>query len=111
MYLLLTNESYLVAHNSGPTLEEPIDLENLRRAEHLQVSDMSGYAQSKWVSEQIIYRAAETMSLPASVIRVGQISGGPSGAWHPDQWLPAIIKSALFIDCLPDGDGVSLISV
>jgi thioester reductase-like protein len=38
---------------------------------------------------------------------VGQISGGPNGAWNTTEWFPALLKSSLSIRCLPGGEDVS----
>lgn len=68
---------------------------------------MSGYLQSKWVAEQLIYKAGEAAMLQTSIVRVGQLTGGLSGAWDASQWFPAMVKSALYLESLPDGDDVS----
>lgn len=66
-----------------------------------------GYSEAKWVSEQILYRAAKATPLRPIVVRVGQISGGINGSWNPSDWVPAIVKSSLRIGFLPELKGVS----
>ncbi|KAI0926217.1 hypothetical protein AcV5_008731 [Taiwanofungus camphoratus] len=61
-----------------------------------------GYAESKWVSEQILYKAAEKSSLKTMVIRVGQICGGMDGAWNAHEWFPSMVQSAAKLGCFPD---------
>ncbi|KAF9262404.1 hypothetical protein L218DRAFT_867659 [Marasmius fiardii PR-910] len=86
--------------------EEPIPIESLENLKRTQLSDMSGYIQSKWVAEQLINHAVETTPLKAAVIRVGQLTSGRNGVWNTSQWVPAMVKSSLFTNCLPGGDDV-----
>lgn len=65
-----------------------------------------GYAESKWVSEQILYKAAEKSSLKTMVIRVGQICGGMDGAWNAHEWFPSMVQSAAKLGCFPDDNRV-----
>ncbi|KZT73185.1 acetyl-CoA synthetase-like protein [Daedalea quercina L-15889] len=62
----------------------------------------TGYAESKWVSEQILYSAAAKTPLRALVVRAGQICGGPDGAWNSHEWLPSMVQSAPALGCFPD---------
>lgn len=80
-------------------LEQPID----------DPSDVigTGYSESKWVGEQMLYRAAKEMSLHPLVVRVGQIAGGVNGSWNPSDWIPAIVKSSRALGCLPEFKGMS----
>ncbi|KAF9803968.1 hypothetical protein IEO21_09506 [Rhodonia placenta] len=64
----------------------------------------TGYAESKWVSEQILYTAASKTSLNALVVRVGQVCGGLDGAWNAHEWFPTLVQSALRLGCFPDDD-------
>ncbi|THU95611.1 hypothetical protein K435DRAFT_859397 [Dendrothele bispora CBS 962.96] len=94
--------------STAPVPEEHITREDFRMIQDMpiEVGDESGYLQSKWVCEQIIEHIVETAKLPALIIRIGQLSGGPpTGMWRTFQWFPTLVKSALFVKCLPDGDG------
>jgi thioester reductase-like protein len=71
------------------------------------VAVASGYSESKWVAESILAEAAQKTALKPVVVRVGQLSGGPSGCWTTRDWLPAIVKSAEALGCLPRARGVS----
>ncbi|KAG2362415.1 putative aminoadipate reductase [Suillus spraguei] len=62
----------------------------------------SGYGESKHVAEQIIARS----HLQATSLRVGQISGGPTGAWATTDWVPILVKSSLALGSLLDLPGV-----
>ncbi|SJL10486.1 uncharacterized protein ARMOST_13872 [Armillaria ostoyae] len=66
-----------------------------------------GYSESKWVGEQMLYRAAKEMSLRPLVVRVGQIAGGVNGSWNTSDWIPAIVKSSRALGCLPEFKGMS----
>ncbi|KAK0454752.1 hypothetical protein EV421DRAFT_1896666 [Armillaria borealis] len=71
----------------------------------LQGAALSGYVQSKWIAEEMVNRFGGNTGLCTSIIRVGQVTGGPyNGAWSTLQWVPALVKSAQFVRCLPDGD-------
>ncbi|PCH45139.1 NAD(P)-binding protein [Wolfiporia cocos MD-104 SS10] len=62
----------------------------------------NGYAEAKWVCEQIVYTAAAQTILDPIVVRVGQLSGGRVGAWAADEWIPAMVQSAPHVGGLPD---------
>ncbi|PBK91716.1 hypothetical protein ARMGADRAFT_1166511 [Armillaria gallica] len=82
--------------------EERIPFESLGP---LQGAALSGYVQSKWIAEEMVNRFGGNTGLRTSIIRVGQVTGGPyNGAWNTSQWVPALVKSAQFVRCLPDGD-------
>ncbi|PCH42381.1 hypothetical protein WOLCODRAFT_17681 [Wolfiporia cocos MD-104 SS10] len=70
----------------------------------------TGYAESKWVSEQVLYEAAAKTPLDPLIVRVGQLSGAPDGLWNAHEWYPAMVQSAPVLRCFPDDDrGVSWI--
>jgi thioester reductase-like protein len=61
----------------------------------------TGYTESKWVSEQILAAASAATPLRTVIVRVGQISGGPTGFWNTKEWFPALVQSAKSVSCLP----------
>ncbi|EGN97840.1 hypothetical protein SERLA73DRAFT_109083 [Serpula lacrymans var. lacrymans S7.3] len=61
----------------------------------------SGYSESKWVSEKVLTNAAAETSLRPIIIRLGQISGGVNGFWKEKEWLPSMIRSSIYLKCLP----------
>ncbi|THH09230.1 hypothetical protein EW145_g2182 [Phellinidium pouzarii] len=65
----------------------------------------TGYAESKWVSEQILERASKKTSLSTTVIRCGQLTGGPSGAWNDHEWFPSVVKSSIALGKIPNVEG------
>ena len=69
----------------------------------LPLSDaLGGYGRSKAVAEEILLNS----SLPATVVRVGQLSGSSkTGRWEASNWVPAILQSSSKLGCLPDLDG------
>lgn len=66
----------------------------------------NGYAESKWVSEAIITRAAQQTPLRPIIVRLGQLTGDTNGLWNEREWFPSMVKSALVVKCLPNIDGV-----
>ena len=71
----------------------------------------AGYAESKWVGERILEIAAERKVVQSVVIRIGQLSGGANGAWKLSEWLPSMVCASAALGCLPQGQGVSSISI
>ncbi|KIM81361.1 hypothetical protein PILCRDRAFT_821447 [Piloderma croceum F 1598] len=76
----------------GPAKESPIEP---------KVAAGSGYSEAKWVSEKIFEIAADETPLKPTIIRVGQICGGPNGFWNDKEWLPSLIRSSVYMKCLP----------
>ncbi|THH10114.1 hypothetical protein EW145_g1554 [Phellinidium pouzarii] len=62
----------------------------------------TGYTEAKWVSEQILSEAASHTALQPTVVRIGQLVGGPNGYWSEREWFAALIKSSIFLGMLPD---------
>jgi thioester reductase-like protein len=82
---------------SKPVHEGPVDPE---------VAVGLGYGESKWVSEQILSIAAQKTTLRAVSVRVGQVAGGPKGAWKTSEWFPLLVKSSIYLRCFPSLDKV-----
>ena len=77
--------------------------------EHLDQPDCAigfGYAEAKWVSEHILDEAARRTALRPTVVRLGQIVGGPGGYWTEKDWFPILIKSSVYLRMLPAVPGV-----
>lgn len=66
-----------------------------------------GYTESKWISEQVLEASTKEAGLPTTSVRLGQVSGNPNGYWNEKEWFPSIVKSAVYVRCLPDMPGVS----
>ncbi|KAI9674800.1 MAG: putative NRPS-like protein biosynthetic cluster [Caeruleum heppii] len=67
-----------------------------------------GYAEAKWVCEQLIHRAMSVHphTLEASIVRVGQLSGSTvAGSWNSAEHIPAMCKSSQTLRALPDIHG------
>ena len=73
------------------------------------VAGPTGYAQSKWVAEQLCEAAAEqygTLRGRIAVLRVGQLSGDTvHGIWNASEGWPLMISSVTLVDALPELDG------
>ncbi|KAF8878687.1 hypothetical protein CPB84DRAFT_1793984, partial [Gymnopilus junonius] len=66
-----------------------------------EVAVGTGYAESKWVSEEILMHISNKSRLKSVIVRVGQLSGGVNGAWNTAEWLPALVQSGQICGCLP----------
>ncbi|KZT23244.1 acetyl-CoA synthetase-like protein [Neolentinus lepideus HHB14362 ss-1] len=67
----------------------------------------AGYGESKFVSEQLLVKAAER-GIQTLSLRIGQIAGGkPDGSWATTDWVPILVKSSRSLGCLPDAQGVT----
>ncbi|THH29838.1 hypothetical protein EUX98_g4346 [Antrodiella citrinella] len=84
--------------------EEPVDASS---------AVVNGYAQSKWVNEELLSIAGKETRLKPIVVRVGQVSGRKNGAWNKKEWFPTMIKSGAYLGCLPtlEDQTVSWVSV
>ncbi|EIW79977.1 acetyl-CoA synthetase-like protein [Coniophora puteana RWD-64-598 SS2] len=71
-----------------------------------EIAASNGYAESKWISEQIIQRvAAQVPSFSSLIVRVGQLCGGAeTGSWNTKEWFPALVQSAKATGCFPSED-------
>lgn len=76
-----------------------------------QVTDHFGYAEAKWVCEQLIEEASRIHAgrIETASVRIGQLTGSESsGAWSPKEHFPSILKSSQTIGSLPDIKGVRI---
>ena len=67
-----------------------------------------GYAESKHVSEQLLFTANERCNVPIAICRVGQIAGpalGEKRGWNKREWLPSLIISSRHLGIIPDSLG------
>ncbi|SJL02272.1 uncharacterized protein ARMOST_05598 [Armillaria ostoyae] len=80
------------APEDHPLAEEPVNA---------TVAQGTGYSESKWVSEELLRLAP---SLRYSIVRVGQLTGGPKGTWKIQEWVPSMIQSSTVLGFLPDDD-------
>ncbi|EJF55750.1 acetyl-CoA synthetase-like protein [Dichomitus squalens LYAD-421 SS1] len=67
----------------------------------------SGYTESKWIAEQVLYNVAKRAGVPVGVVRLGQIGGNKTGHWNEREWLPSLIKSASLMSLIPTVEGVT----
>ena len=84
----------------GPAIEEHIN-------EPIGIVMAQGYAESKWVGEQILASTTREAGLQTIVVRVGQLCGAENGHWSEREWFPSLVKSAQYVGCLPAAEGVS----
>ncbi|OBZ76703.1 Linear gramicidin synthase subunit D [Grifola frondosa] len=82
---------------SGPAPEEPLD--------DPAIAIRSGYPESKWVAERVLLAAGQQTELQPIIVRLGGVCGDRTGHWNEKEYIPSLIKSALFLQCLPDAPG------
>ncbi|KAL5534850.1 hypothetical protein ACEPAG_1315 [Sanghuangporus baumii] len=88
---------------------DPLDPDKVWPEQRLPIPDSAlglGYTEAKWVSENVLDEAARLTALRPTVVRLGQLVGGPSGYWSEREWFAAIIKSSLLFGKLPNVSGV-----
>lgn len=62
-----------------------------------------GYARSKWVAEQIVFRRAKAASSRFAVVRIGQLcSDTTHGVWNENEAWPILIQISQLIGCFPE---------
>ncbi|PSN65724.1 acetyl-CoA synthetase-like protein [Corynespora cassiicola Philippines] len=66
-----------------------------------------GYGESKWVAEQLLWRANAACGVPVCVVRAGQIGGaqrdgGMGDAWPAPGWLEALVRVSREVECFPE---------
>ncbi|KAF9770435.1 hypothetical protein IL306_012028 [Fusarium sp. DS 682] len=66
-----------------------------------------GYGRSKLAASLILDAAAEQSAIPTVSVRVGQIAGsrGEKGLWNPQELIPSMIASSVYLGALPDHFG------
>jgi len=72
----------------------------------LSVISPVGYAESKWVSEQILEAAYHHTAMKPVIVRVGQLAGGLNGNWNTHEWFPALVRASQVVRGAPDNEGV-----
>lgn len=62
----------------------------------------TGYSESKWVVERLLQVVTAKTSVRPVSVRIGQLSGSEAnGAWNHDDWLPSLVKSSVYLKCMP----------
>ncbi|EJF55523.1 hypothetical protein DICSQDRAFT_130570, partial [Dichomitus squalens LYAD-421 SS1] len=68
----------------------------------------TGYGESKWITEQMLWRATRETGLRTTSVRVGQLSGDSQvGGWNTEEWIPAIVRASKRLGFAPRRDDVS----
>ncbi|KIJ36598.1 hypothetical protein M422DRAFT_260946 [Sphaerobolus stellatus SS14] len=88
-----------VFHNSDTTIIEEDILEDPSPALG------TGYSESKWVAERILLSVAEVLAFRPIIIRVGQLVGSKCNVWKTTEWMPALVKSSVYLGQLPSVEG------
>jgi thioester reductase-like protein len=76
----------------------------------LSLINTSGYSESKWVSERLLWAVGQSTALRPVVVCVGQLCGGINGNWNAKEWFPALTRASQVVGGVPDNSGVSILS-
>lgn len=74
------------------------------KIEDLGLAEGMGYSQSKLLSELLLAYGCDTLDVPVTVCRIGQIAGpvlSPKGMWSPKEWFPSIMLSCEYLGKVP----------
>lgn len=99
----MSSISSMMAYRSetGKTPEKPVTADSAPAS--------NGYAESKYIAEQIIEYTAQKLSSSGALAfaRVGQLAGAVNhpGIWSKDEWFPSMIISSVHLGVLPDSLG------
>ncbi|KAL5513471.1 hypothetical protein ACEPAH_3870 [Sanghuangporus vaninii] len=96
--ILFTSSISVVRHalDNEPVPEKYVDF---------AAAEGNGYSESKWVCEKLLEIASSRTSLRPITVRIGQLSGMTNGGfWNQKEWMPALIKSSVYLGCLPNLD-------
>lgn len=68
------------------------------------VAGLSGYAEAKFVCEQMLAEAAIVSNINVGICRVGQAGGPtrPQGRWNVKEWFPSILTSSAYLGAIPN---------
>jgi len=67
------------------------------------VDGLSGYAQSKWVAEQLVVSVAERLDLRAMVLRLGLVAGSSHGAINAADTFSKVLTGTALLGIAPVG--------
>lgn len=70
----------------------------------------NGYANSKYIAENLLENSERTISIRASFARVGQVAGAVKtpGLWNKAEWFPSLVMSSLQVGAIPSSMGPAL---
>lgn len=93
-----------VSSTGGTPRPDTVPETPVRDIAHVQGT---GYARSKWVSEQIVRNAAKEVDADSRVLRIGQLVGDSKiGEWNTTEGVPLMIQTATTTGALPALDEV-----
>ena len=94
----ISSVSNLTTHNPGVSVQEALINNNDAPAK-------MGYAESKFVAENMLGTAATEAKIPITILRVGQIAGSTSledPPWPIQEWFPSLVKTSKALGLLPN---------
>ena len=76
--------------------------------EELDAPAVNGYAESKYVAERVLARAAERLLVRVKIARAGQVCGPARsrGLWKKEEWVPSLVLGGRFLGALPESLGM-----
>ena len=101
---LLFLSSIAAAIGIGWTSDKPVKEEVLQ---DLNAPAANGYAESKYIAERLLERAAHVLGLNVRIAKAGQVCGPArsKGAWKRGQWLPSLVLASRCLNAMPDSLG------
>ena len=78
--------------------------EEVSRVSTTHLHNRSGYAQSKWVAEQLVWKAMQSLGLRAVVLRPGTVCAAPSGASNPKDAVSMLLLGLVHLGCTSLGE-------
>lgn len=91
-----------VSNSTTSSIQSPISETLITK---LSAPARTGYAESKYVAELMLGKAAVEASLAATILRVGQIAGSTkskSSRWPVREWFPTLVKTSKSLKLLPN---------
>ncbi|THH15912.1 hypothetical protein EW146_g4654 [Bondarzewia mesenterica] len=92
--LFTSSVSVVMSQTSSPVPETPID--------DVTSAIGTGYGESKWVAENVLFRAAKEAGVRTNVVRIGQLCGDSvSGGWNEKEWVPVLLRGSQVLGAFP----------
>lgn len=85
----------------GPGMKT-IEVQEAPLGDDPTVALTTGYAQSKYIIERVTQMAADHLSVPIRLLRVGQLCGSTtSGVWNTSEMWPIMFSTSVSLKALP----------
>lgn len=101
LFFISSISSVMSYHHPSPPIPETVITADV-------APGPNGYAESKYVSENLLAHAAQRFPTPKmSFVRVGQLAGAVhyKSVWNKAEWFPSLVITSRHIGALPDSLG------